>query len=150
MTDKLEVLDPYAEPDDEAKAEKAIVHRVSTGTGWRLFRVAAIGAAALLGGFIYTHAERSRSDAELGEDAARTAAEPPTVEVLTATRSDPLQTITLPGEAAAWDETTIYSRVNGYVSKWFVDIGDHVIAGKVLRRSKPRNWTPNLSPRKRN
>ena len=132
MTDKLEVLDPYAEPDDEAKAEKAIVHRVSTGTGWRLFRIAAIGAAALLGGFIYTHAERSRSDAELGEDAARTAAEPPTVEVLTATRSDPLQTITLPGEAAAWDETTIYSRVNGYVSKWFVDIGDHVIAGESL------------------
>ena len=28
------------------------------------------------------------------------------------------------GETAAWDETTIYARVNGYVAKWFVDIGD--------------------------
>jgi RND family efflux transporter MFP subunit len=132
MTDKSEILDPYGEPDDESKAEKAIVHRVSTGTGWRLFRTAAIGVAALLGGFIYTHAERSQSDAELAEEAARTSAEAPTVEVLTATSSDPLQTITLPGEAAAWDETTIYSRVNGYVSKWFVDIGDHVVAGESL------------------
>jgi RND family efflux transporter MFP subunit len=127
MTDKSEILDPYGEPDDESKAEKAIVHRVSTGTGWRLFRTAAIGVAALLGGFIYTHAERSQSDAELAEEAARTSAE-----VLTATSSDRLQTITLPGEAAAWDETTIYSRVNGYVSKWFVDIGDHVVAGESL------------------
>ncbi len=132
MTDKSEILDPYGEPDDDLKAERAVVDRVSKGTGWRLFRAAAIGAAALLGGFIYTHAERSQSEAKLAEDAARTAAEPPTVEVLTATPSDPLQTITLPGEAAAWDETTIYSRVNGYVSKWFVDIGDHVVAGESL------------------
>ncbi len=34
------------------------------------------------------------------------------------------QSLTLPGETAAWDETTIYARVNGYVAKWFVDIGD--------------------------
>ena len=37
-----------------------------------------------------------------------------------------------PGETAAWYETTIYARVNGYVAKWLVDIGDHVKKGQVL------------------
>jgi RND family efflux transporter MFP subunit len=38
----------------------------------------------------------------------------------------------LPGETAAWYETMIYARVNGYVAKWLVDIGDHVQKGQVL------------------
>jgi len=38
----------------------------------------------------------------------------------------------LPGETAAWFETTIYARVNGYVAKWLVDIGDHVKKGQLL------------------
>jgi RND family efflux transporter MFP subunit len=40
--------------------------------------------------------------------------------------------LALPGEAAAWYESTIYGRVDGYVGKWFVDIGDHVHKGQVL------------------
>jgi RND family efflux transporter MFP subunit len=40
--------------------------------------------------------------------------------------------LALPGDTAAWFETTIYARVNGYVSKWLVDIGDHVHKGQVL------------------
>jgi RND family efflux transporter MFP subunit len=38
----------------------------------------------------------------------------------------------LPGETAAWNETAIYARVNGYVAKWFADIGDNVTAGQTL------------------
>ena len=60
------------------------------------------------------------------------AAEPPTVNVISAEPSDASQSLTLPGETAAWDETTIYARVNGYVAKWLVDIGDHVTAGQSL------------------
>jgi RND family efflux transporter MFP subunit len=41
-------------------------------------------------------------------------------------------TLTLPGETAAWYESTIYARVNGYVAKWYVDIGDHVTSGQLL------------------
>src|SRR6202034_4945951 len=61
-----------------------------------------------------------------------TAAEPPTVNVITAESTDASQSLTLPGETAAWDETTIYARVNGYVAKWLVDIGDHVKGGQSL------------------
>jgi len=42
------------------------------------------------------------------------------------------QSLKLPGETAAWNETAIYARVNGYVAKWFADIGDNVIAGQTL------------------
>ena len=66
-------------------------------------------------------------------DAARQdAAEPPTVDAVTVSLSPAAQTLSLPGETAAWDEATIYARVNGYVAKWFVDIGDIVKAGQTL------------------
>ena len=40
--------------------------------------------------------------------------------------------LTLPGETAAWYESTIYARVDGYVGNWNADIGDHVKKGQVL------------------
>ncbi len=40
--------------------------------------------------------------------------------------------LALPGETAAWHDSKIYSRVNGYIEKWLVDIGDHVDSGQVL------------------
>ncbi|HZK80631.1 MAG TPA: efflux RND transporter periplasmic adaptor subunit, partial [Humisphaera sp.] len=40
--------------------------------------------------------------------------------------------LTLPGDARSFYETTIFGRTNGYVSKWFVDIGDHVKENQVL------------------
>jgi RND family efflux transporter MFP subunit len=40
--------------------------------------------------------------------------------------------LTLPGETAAWYESTIYGRVNGYVAAWHADIGDHVRQGQTL------------------
>jgi RND family efflux transporter MFP subunit len=42
------------------------------------------------------------------------------------------QDLVLPGETAAWYETTLYARVNGYVASWQVDIGDQVKKGQVL------------------
>jgi RND family efflux transporter MFP subunit len=40
--------------------------------------------------------------------------------------------ITLPGEARAFYETTLFARTNGYVNKWLVDIGDRVEQGQPL------------------
>jgi RND family efflux transporter MFP subunit len=132
MMPKSEILDPYGEPDDKSDVESKAARGERPRTGWRLFRTASIGVIALAAGFLFVHTQKAASDRQLAEDAERSVAEPPTVEVITAARSDPTQIIRLPGEAAAWDETTIYSRVNGYVAKWVVDIGDHVIAGQIL------------------
>lgn len=40
--------------------------------------------------------------------------------------------IILPGNVQAWHEATIYARTNGYIKKWFVDIGSRVKAGELL------------------
>lgn len=40
--------------------------------------------------------------------------------------------IILPGNVHAWHEATIYARTNGYVKKWYVDIGSHVKKGDLL------------------
>jgi len=42
------------------------------------------------------------------------------------------QRFVLPGQTAAWHASTIYARVNGFVGKWFADIGDMVHKGQVL------------------
>jgi RND family efflux transporter MFP subunit len=57
---------------------------------------------------------------------------PPPVDVVIARPATVGQDLVLPGETAAWYETTIYARVNGYVAKWLVDIGDHVKKGQAL------------------
>jgi RND family efflux transporter MFP subunit len=42
------------------------------------------------------------------------------------------QDLVLPGQTAAWYESPIYARVDGYVANWVADIGDHVRKGQVL------------------
>jgi RND family efflux transporter MFP subunit len=70
-----------------------------------------------------------RAVAKAGETAYST---PPPVDVVVARPATVGQDLVLPGQTAAWYETTIYARVNGYVAKWLVDIGDHVKKGQVL------------------
>jgi membrane fusion protein, multidrug efflux system len=42
------------------------------------------------------------------------------------------QSLTLPGEIAAWNQAAIFGQVSGYVSGWYKDYGAHVNAGDVL------------------
>jgi multidrug efflux pump subunit AcrA (membrane-fusion protein) len=41
----------------------------------------------------------------------------------------------LPAEVKPWQEASIYSRVNGYLKSWLVDIGAHVEQGQLLPKS---------------
>src|SRR6202050_1172436 len=43
----------------------------------------------------------------------------------------PLSEITLPGNIQAFTDSPIYARTNGYLKKWYVDIGARVTAGQV-------------------
>ena len=101
-------------------------------TGRRTKFGAAVAAAALLVCFAVVLVLRlfhAHGVAKAGENAF--AAAPP-VDVVIARAPAVGQDLVLPGETAAWYETTIYARVNGYVAKWQVDIGDHVQKGQVL------------------
>src|SRR3984893_18175214 len=120
-------------PDDVSRGEH---DEVSTSfapeTGRRTKTGVAIAAAFFLACFVvvivvrYFHAH---AVAQAGETAYSA---PPPVDVVIARPATAGQDLVLPGETAAWYETTIYARVNGYVAKWLVDIGDHVKKGQVL------------------
>jgi RND family efflux transporter MFP subunit len=56
----------------------------------------------------------------------------PTVSVVRAERGAPQEEIVLPGSVQAFTDAPIYARTNGYLSKWYVDIGARVHAGQVL------------------
>src|ERR1700689_3871997 len=56
----------------------------------------------------------------------------PTVVVIHPKRGDPHQEIVLPGNMQAFEDAPIYARTNGYLKKWYVDIGRHVKTGQLL------------------
>jgi RND family efflux transporter MFP subunit len=120
-------------PDQVSRSEH---DQVSTGfdpeTGRRTKTAVGIAAAILLVCFVAVIVARlfhAHGIAKAGESAYST---PPPVDVVIARPATMGQDLVLPGETAAWYETTIYARVNGYVAKWQVDIGDHVKKGQPL------------------
>jgi RND family efflux transporter MFP subunit len=120
-------------PDDTSRTESDPVStEFSPGTGRRLKRGAVIAGAMLTLGFVIVWLFRyfdERAVARAGE-AAYSAA--PAVDVVVVHPASAGQDLVLPGQTAAWFESTIYARVSGYVAKWMVDIGDHVKRGQVL------------------
>jgi len=56
----------------------------------------------------------------------------PIVAVITAEKGAPQQDIVLPGTMQAFTDAAIYARTNGYLRKWYADIGSRVRTGQVL------------------
>ncbi len=56
----------------------------------------------------------------------------PTVNVIHPKRGTPQEEIVLPGNMQAFTDSPIYARTNGYLKKWYADIGAHVKAGQLL------------------
>ena len=56
----------------------------------------------------------------------------PTVNVIAPASDTGAQNLTLPGNVQAFYDAQIHARVNGYLKKWYQDIGAHVKAGQVL------------------
>ncbi len=98
----------------------------------KLKMFAGIFLALLLIGFVAVHLKKSAGEADLARTTSVQAATPLAVNVVRVQKAPPWSSFTLPGETAAWYESSIYSRVNGYVGAWNVDIGDHVKKGEVL------------------
>jgi RND family efflux transporter MFP subunit len=113
-------------------ADFAAAKKVEPGTGARIVRITAVIVIALAVGFFFVHRSKDDAEARLVDATGKEMAELPTVNVVTVTPSPGTQSLKLPGETAAWNETAIYARVNGYVAKWFADIGDNVTAGQTL------------------
>jgi len=56
----------------------------------------------------------------------------PTVQVTQPTIAPPDQTLVLPGDIEAYQQTPIFARTDGYLKAWYADIGTHVKAGQLL------------------
>jgi RND family efflux transporter MFP subunit len=56
----------------------------------------------------------------------------PTVSVIHPKPGAPHQELVLPGNIRAFTDAPIYARTNGYLKKWYVDIGGHVKSGQLL------------------
>jgi RND family efflux transporter MFP subunit len=73
---------------------------------------------------------RLKADEELRTETAYLAAR--TVAVTKPKRGTPTQEITLPANIQAYTDAPIYARTNGYLKRWYADIGAHVKAGQLL------------------
>jgi RND family efflux transporter MFP subunit len=56
----------------------------------------------------------------------------PDVLVQEPTQGQPTQELILPGTTQAYTDSPIYARTNGYLKKWYFDIGAHVKQGQLL------------------
>src|SRR5438445_7195460 len=56
----------------------------------------------------------------------------PIVNVVQPTSGSVSQDIVLPGNTQPFNNTPIYARTNGYLKRWYVDIGAHVKEGQLL------------------
>jgi len=73
---------------------------------------------------------RLKAETRLRESAQASAI--PYVDVVSPKASTDADEIALPGSTAAFNDTPIYARTNGYVNRWYVDIGTRVRKGQLL------------------
>ena len=91
-----------------------------------LIIVLAIAAAVVASGII----PRLRAKQELIKQ-TNTSAEP-SVTIVHPQRGTPAEEVVLPGAIQAFIDAPIYARTNGYLKKWYLDIGSHVKQGQLL------------------
>jgi RND family efflux transporter MFP subunit len=94
---------------------------------WLVLAIAAIAVAALLVSGIWSRVKAGRT---LGAETAQAAL--PAVSVVPPNQTAPADEIILPGNVQPFINSPIYSRTNGYLKKWYFDIGAHVKQGQLL------------------
>jgi RND family efflux transporter MFP subunit len=115
----------YKSEDTMAKAQGA--KALSTGRAIVLLLVVlAVGAILAATGII----GRIHARTEVADQTYALAA--PTVIVNQPGRGQPQQEIILPGNLQAFTDSPIYARTDGYLKKWYFDIGTHVRKGQLL------------------
>jgi RND family efflux transporter MFP subunit len=125
---------PVDKSDVRPDAAEQIVTQPPPGTGRRVWFIVILAAVVLAGGFAAARLPRER-EREAADALARTVRDtPPKVLVEHPRRAPAVTTLTLPGETQAFNQTTIYARVNGYIQEWLHDIGDRVKEGELLAR----------------
>lgn len=131
--DRAERIASMADEGHSAHSEdRPVPTTYAAGTGRKIKIAAAVAAIALLVSFLVVHFLKVSEATQLSSASKAVASSKPSVNAITVRAAETTRPLTLPGETAAWFESTIYARVTGYVAKWHVDIGDHVHQGQIL------------------
>src|SRR5271165_6447551 len=94
---------------------------------WLVWAIALVVVAVVLFWGIWSRVWAGRT---ARAEAAQSAVTP--VSVISPTRTAPAQEVILPGNVQPFSSSPIYSRTNGYLRKWYVDIGARVKQGQLL------------------
>src|SRR6266436_278365 len=132
MARRMELFMIQTEERQQQIGEPTIsLNEVKTGKrsrkSWLLLAITVIAVAALLiSGIWYRVKARTALNTETAQ-AALTA-----VSVVSPKQTAPADEIILPGNVQPFINSPIYSRTNGYLKKWYFDIGAHVKKGQLL------------------
>jgi|HubBroStandDraft_4_1064222.scaffolds.fasta_scaffold133491_2 RND family efflux transporter MFP subunit len=94
---------------------------------WLVLAIAVIVVAAILTSGIWSRVKAGRS---LSAETAQAAL--PAVSVVSPKQTVPADEIILPGNVQPFITSPIYARTNGYLKKWYFDIGARVKKGQLL------------------
>jgi RND family efflux transporter MFP subunit len=100
------------------------------GSKFLSYLIAAVCLAAFGGLVFWKIQSRLRVQAEISPTEVEANRVP--VAVVHPQRSAANQDLTIPGNVQAYVETPIYARTDGYLKKWYVDIGGRVKEGQLL------------------
>src|SRR2546425_1277668 len=120
-TEERKQIGGQALPSNDAERQQRPHRR------WLSLAIALIAVAALLVSGIWS---RVRARTTLKAETAQVALTP--VAVVSPRQTAPAQEIILPGNVAPFITAPIYARTNGYLKKWYVDIGGRVKQGQLL------------------
>jgi RND family efflux transporter MFP subunit len=117
-------------PEQVETVTSCPLNKSRSGPSPRRWLIAALIALAAIG--VLAAGIRSRVRAETNLRATTTQLAVPSVSVVTPKQTAPSQEIILPGNIQPFVTSPIYARTDGYLEKWYFDIGAHVKAGDLL------------------
>jgi len=122
---------PQAEDSGRMGGQTRLLNDAGAGKSRRkAWIVAGIGLMAVAAVFGWGVWSRVRARTALSSETAQVARQ--AVSVVSPKRTAPAQEIILPGNVQPFIASPIYSRTNGYLKKWYVDIGARVSQGQLL------------------
>ncbi len=127
-------MEVVTNPRDPAKApaRERTMPQEPPSAGHRIIRAVTllviVAAVALV--VIWGISSRRKANAELSQETRDLAI--PTVAVIHPKLGAPQQEIVIPGDMQPYTDAPIFARTNGYLKKWYADIGANVKAGQLL------------------
>jgi len=113
--------------EEQEKTDSVAAEKTRPSYGWWPAVLAIVVAAAVI---VFTVLPRIQARNTLAKETQEMAI--PSVAVVHPQRTAPAQEVVLPANVQAYIDAPIYARTNGYLRRWYADIGTHVKAGQLL------------------